>query len=221
MEIVNSNVPESIFQILKDNCFKNYRNLVHTNEDLKIGIIYIENLDMNERLILRKMINEGVQHIIMVSSTGSSMSSFAWKIGVFHYIEFPFTSAQLKLLYQKVESRHQNYRFLNKKIKLGYVGGFDFIAIKNINFIIGEGNYCKVFSMSQEGKTYTYRIKKFEEALKDELNIVKLTKSIIVNLNNVAQISGNKIKFLESKVTLEISERATKVLKNNLFWINI
>ena len=51
--------------------------------------------------------------------------------------------------------------------------------------------------------------------------MLKLTKSIIINLNNVGQITGNKIKFLESNVALEISERAVKVLKNNLFWINI
>jgi len=190
------------------------------SEDLQIMFIALEALDMKERLLLRRSLNDPGCHVVTISYK-SEMGLFAWKTGCFHFISLPFSEDQLKLLRYKIETARQDFKNADKKMRLGYIGGYDFIPLREIDFIIGDGNYCKLYRRGYTGKTYTYRIKKFDDALKNEIQFVKITKSIIVNLNNVAKIAGNTVNFTGSKVSLELSDRSSKYLKNNLFWINI
>lgn len=221
MKFENQNLPEHIFKIIHEFLTSNSSSEKNVQKEKKIGFIQIEKLDVTERIQLRKMITEGVDSIVIISSL-PKIAQFSWKIGAFHFLEFPFTIAQLKVLKKKNEEAKVSSDLINKKIRLGYVGGYDFVPLKDINLILGQGDYCTLYTQTNKSKTYTYRISKIEQALEIQYNFIKLTKSVIININNVAQIISNTVKFTSSgAVNLELSPRAIKTLKDELLWINI
>jgi DNA-binding LytR/AlgR family response regulator len=217
----NQNLSENLFNILKQAIAEVPQRNKIIEDDKIIGFIQLNKFDYGERILLRRMITEGVEHIVIVSSN-PKLAQFAWKTGAFHFMEFPFTISQLKLLKQKYEDSKLSSKTVNKKIRLGYTGGYDFIPLSEINMIHGQGDYINLYRQNIKAKTYTYRISKVEKALEHQYNFIKLTKSIIININNVSQIIGNKVSFTGKGTTsLELSPRAVKTLKDELLWINI
>ncbi|MBK8723850.1 MAG: LytTR family transcriptional regulator [Saprospiraceae bacterium] len=113
-------------------------------------------------------------------------------------------------------------KLVNKKIRLGFTGGYDFIPLNDISLILGQGDYITIYQQTTKAKTYTYRISKIEKALEHQLHFIKLTKSILININNVAQIIGNTVRFTgKGSSTIELSHRVIKTLKDELLWLNI
>lgn len=220
MELINVNLPEDNFEIIKKSCLSRIKKEQDDLGKIKIAFIRLRNLDSENRLLLRQTINDGNPRVIIIS-TSENVASFAWKVGAFHYLEFPFTAEQLALMSHKITLLNKKGVEAETQLKLSYTGGFDVVYSKNINFIQGEGNYCKVFFRGKGGKIYTYRIKKFEEALINEVNFFKLTKSVFVNLNNISQIKGDIVRFIDSKTTLQLSTRSLSKLKSNVLWKNL
>lgn len=221
MKILNQNLPEHIFNILIQVLLDSSKIEAKLDDDKTIGFIQLNKLETEDRIHLRRMMSEKVDFIVIVSSD-PAIAQFAWKTGVFHFLEFPFTISQLKLLKQKYEERKATSKVVNKKIRLGYTGGYDFIPLSEINIILGQGDYITLYRQTIKAKTYTYRISRLDQVLEQQYNFIKLTKSIIININNVAQIAGNKVSFTGNGTTsLELSPRAIKTLKDELLWINI
>ncbi|MBK8389005.1 MAG: LytTR family transcriptional regulator DNA-binding domain-containing protein [Saprospiraceae bacterium] len=221
MKFENKNLPVHLYKILYDLLIGDSKLETSIKGEKKIGFIQIEKLELAERILLRKMISEYTDYIVIISSD-PKIAQFAWKVGAFHFMEFPFTIAQLKVLKQKFEEVKLTSKLVNKKIRLGYTGGYDFIPLCEINIILGQGDYVTLYRQSIKSKTYTYRISKIEKVIESHFNFIKLTKSIIININNVAQISGNLVKFTGNPSTsLELSPRAIKTLKDELLWIKI
>lgn len=221
MKFINQNLPENIFNILIQSLLESSKVVAKFDDVKTLGFIQLNKLETKERILLRRMMSEKIDYIVIVSSD-PTIAQFAWKIGIFYFIEFPFTIGQLKVLKQKYEEKEMESKQINKKIRLGYTGGFDFVSLNEINMIHGQGDYLTLYSQTIKSKTYTYRIIKIEKALVHQHNFIKLTKSIIININNVAQITGNKVSFTGKGTTsLELSPRAIKTLKDELLWINI
>lgn len=221
MKIYNQNLPEHIFNIVSQAILEPSKDVFKFVEDKKFGFILMNKLDNEDRILLRRMLSERFDYIVIISSN-PKVAQFAWKVGAFHFMEFPFTIAQLKLLKQKYEEAKAISKFVNKKVRLGFTGGYDFVPLNEINIILGQGDYITLYRQVIKSKTYTYRISKIEKSLEYQFNFIKLTKSIIININNVAQISGCIVSFTGNGITsLELSPRAIKTLKDELLWINI
>lgn len=221
MKIYNQNLPEHIFNIVNHAILDPSKEVSKFEDDKKFGFILMNKLDNEDRILLRRMLSERFDYIAIISSN-PKVAQFAWKVGAFHFMEFPFTIAQLKLLKQKYEEAKAISKIVNKKVRLGFTGGYDFVPLNEINIILGQGDYITLYRQVIKSKTYTYRISKIEKSLEYQFNFIKLTKSIIININNVAQISGSKVSFTGNGITsLELSPRAIKTLKDELLWINI
>ncbi len=215
---VNYLLPDKIYRELSIGCqldqFSNEQGIG------KVAFILITTLNLQERIALRRLVAEKTQ-IIIVSSL-PEVAVFAWKIGVFHFIEYPFNKDQFSMLLQKLEVLKNGAAFLKSKLKLSFSGGYDIIGLQDINLINGQGDYCQIYLQNKESKTYTYRLKKIEDGLVHHLNFVKLSRSVIVNINNVAQIKGNKVYFSKSQgLSIELSARVVKRLKDNMFWLQV
>lgn len=222
MKIQNQNLPEHIYNIIINTINEHGVGVSKDHEnDKTFGFILLDKIELQDRILLRRMFTDHIDYIIIISSN-PKLAQFAWKIGAFHFMEFPFTQMQLKLLKQKYEEAKASSKHVNKKIRLGYMGGYDFIPLNEINLILGQGDYVTIYRQANKSKTYTYRISKLDRALENHLNFIKLTKSITININNVAQIIGNQVKFTgNSSTSAELSSRATRTLKDELLWINI
>ncbi|MCZ2101581.1 MAG: LytTR family transcriptional regulator [Chitinophagales bacterium] len=216
--IINYNLPDLLFKELSSGC--KFEENFKKPSDSKVAFVLVSTLSLQERIILRRLMSERI-HIVIVSSLQEA-AIFGWKIGAFYYLEYPFSNDQFSILIQKMEVLKSGVYSNSKRIKLSYTGGFDIINLNDINLINGLGDYCQIYFQDQESKTYTYRLKKFESVLDNHINFLKLSRSVIININNVAQIKGNKVKFSKSpNLNVELSTRVIKRLKENMFWLNI
>ncbi|MBK8723849.1 MAG: hypothetical protein IPL95_16850 [Saprospiraceae bacterium] len=55
----------------------------------------MDKLENEDRILLRRMMTDRIDYVIIISSN-PKIAQFAWKIGAFHFMDFPFTLTTLK-----------------------------------------------------------------------------------------------------------------------------
>lgn len=185
-------------------------------------IVFFKALDLEyeTRLKLRKLINENNSINLVIISDQAEFASLSWEIGAFCFLKYPITERGLKVLKHRLKKELIQERKDQEKLKMTFAGGFDLHSLDNICAIEGQGNYCKIYFKNEQPKIYTARIGKLGAILEKQINFCRITKSIIINVNNIAQLKDNNVKFISTpKLGIKLSVRASYALKKELLWL--
>lgn len=94
------------------------------------------------------------------------------------------------------------------------------VNTSNISVINGKGCYCKFYFSNDRPALYTLRISDLENRLWEIPELIRLNRSLIVNLNNLLRIEGNTAWFKGDKVVkLILGKRTITRLKKELIWL--
>jgi two-component system LytT family response regulator len=115
-------------------------------------------------------------------------------------------SFYLETIYREIKHHNLDLKFN----KLAVLNGeeYSFIPFSRINYLEGDGNYTKIFTLDGE-KFHTPRtLKTYEEILPKEL-FYRIHKSHLINLNCIEKYNrndGNHV-FLQNNICLSVSKR--------------
>ncbi len=125
-------------------------------------------------------------------------------------------NAALKNSADRLEALTQNLN--NEKsalLSIPIQGGFEYIALDEIEYFEAEGSYVRIVCANQKSKIVSKNLKYFESALESTRNFIRTHRSYLVNMNCVFSYSKSEggILLLKSKQNIPISrERKQEVL---------
>ena len=216
MKIININLNDADIGMISD-FVRNRRKTVESEN--RLCFIRILSLDKTDRILLRKAINKHPHSNIVVLSDKDSVAKFAWKINVFHFLDYPIDERQLKNLRIKIV-QNLNQRKDFEKLRMPFKGGFDLLHPDNICVLKGDGNYCRFYFRNDKPKIYTGRIGNIADKLMEFPYMVRVNKSLIININHLIQIVGNEASFTGvPKVKIKLSENSVRIVKRALLWM--
>ncbi|MBK6834174.1 MAG: response regulator transcription factor [Bacteroidetes bacterium] len=88
-----------------------------------------------------------------------------------------------------------------QNIAIPVQGGYEYLAVKDIEYLEADGSYVHLFTLDKKQKTISKNLKYFEQVLEHFPNFVRAHRSFIVNMDYVASFSR--------------SGRGTILMKNN------
>lgn len=139
----------------------------------------------------------------------------AFRLAAIDYLLKPVQEKQLLEAVQKVAERKsmkQSYlRFNiltknmnsegNQTIAIPVQGGYEYVSLKEIEFLEADGSYVHLFTIDKKQKTVSKNLKYFEQQLQHITNFVRVHRSFIINMEHIASFSR--------------SGRGTILMKNN------
>ncbi len=216
MKLINVNLSDEDLRLVRDTIvfIENKEFTEH------ICLIYLDSLNEKNRFLVRQTININQNSLIIILSSQVEIAKFAWEIGVFYFMDYPILKNQLDGLKLKLNQQYNvNENFL-QKIIIPIKGGYDIINIKDICVIKGEGNYCKFYFHNNSPKTYTARLSDIMSRISSK-SIIRVTKSLIINVDCLISIKNNEINFLGTpKVVIKLGLLTIRRVKKAILWLD-
>ena len=188
----------------------------------EIHVFYMESDDDQNRLALRKALNRKNSWAILISDK-QDIANFSWKTGVDYFIksskDHPDLVGMIQLTIHKLLEKKNKQ--LGKKLRIKSLDRIDYIDPANIIYIIGDGNYSKIYHTTGE-ILVSKNLKNFEENLQDISYLNRFGKSVILNTKKITALEGRKIHFGEYKsLNFPKYSNGFADLKNKLLWKTI
>lgn len=121
-------------------------------------------------------------------------------------IKSKVNSHYLDIIYSEIKNYNRDLKFNKLAVLKG--DEYNFIPFSQINYLEGDGNYTKIFTVDGEKYQTPRTLKTYEEILPKEL-FYRIHKSYLVNLNCIKKynrIDGNLV-YLQNDVSLTVSKR--------------
>lgn len=121
-------------------------------------------------------------------------------------IKFKANSAYLEVIYNEIKNHNLDLKFNKLAVLKG--DEYVFIPFSRINYLEGDGNYTKIFTLDGEKYQTPRTLKTYEEILPKEL-FYRIHKSHLINLNCIEKynrIDGNNV-YLQNNICLSVSKR--------------
>lgn len=121
-------------------------------------------------------------------------------------IKVKANSFYLETIYNELKNHNLDLKFNKLAVLKG--DEYVFIPFSRINYLEGDGNYTKIFTLDGEKYQTPRTLKTYEEILPKEL-FYRIHKSHLINLNCIEKynrIDGNNV-YLQNNVCLSVSKR--------------
>jgi two-component system LytT family response regulator len=209
------------------NCFtiESALELLHKNSDIQLIFLDIQLGEGRSGFELFKYLSPN-QHTVIFTTAFEKHAIQALKLNAMDYLikpihfpdlilavnktieslKFKSSTSYLETIYQELKNHNLDLRFN----KLAILKGEDYIFIpfSRINYLEGDGNYTKIFTLDGDSFHTPKTLKTYEDILPKEL-FYRIHKSHLVNLNCIKKynrIDGNLI-YLQNDVCLSVSKR--------------
>jgi DNA-binding LytR/AlgR family response regulator len=187
----------------------------------EVSFFYIDKDTIANRILLRKLLNTNENDHFVLVSTNKEVSFLAWKAAVFAFLHYKKKGIEMGLL--DVKNRLQKYPFNNtkvqEKLKINFKGGFDLVAINEICFCTGSGNYTYIYLQNGTRKCISYPLSVLEKRLQEISFLKRIGKSFIVNINRIKKVQSQYIVFKgTTELELKLGDIYIKRVKQNLLW---
>lgn len=186
------------------------------------GLVFfnIPHDSIKNRLKLRKLIS-GINPMRVVLVSDAELEKLAWNANLFHFIS---NKNDLHRELGKLLDRLFFLRDVEKvprRLKLRHNNGYDVLKLEDILYCKADGNYSQVYFEGGKKKTYTLQLKKLNSYLSKNPNIVRIGKSLIINLKHINRIKKEEIIFQVSNENqyLSLSPLMIRRLKRELVWL--
>lgn len=175
----------------------------------------VRDLSLPNRILLRKAINANTGNPLIILSSNVNVSLFAWRVRAFHFLSYPVTKSQLRLLSKKIRSERPGIH----RLKVTYKGGERIIDMSNISVINGKGSYCEFFFKTNRPELYTVRIGSVGNHCEAVPYMFRVNKSLIINVNNISKIEGNCLFFSGAKpLKIALGQRSIAKVRKEVIW---
>lgn len=214
------------FYNLKEIDFKEINNFkkheIEASGIEAIHVLYIEEDTDKSRLLIRKVTNLENGWVILISEN-PDIADLSWKTDVNYFIKSNKKNEKLNQLIryaiQKLIEKKQ--RVMGKKIRINSLNRTEYINPLDIIYILGDGNYSKIYAKSKE-ILVSKNLKNIEEKLQDISYLNRYGKSVILNTKKITAIEGRTI-FFGTHKSLKFPKYSNGFtdLKNKLLWKTI
>lgn len=219
MELFNYNLSTKEFEVIRSFLVAFSPEGHLSTGSGKLLFIRIPNMLQDSRWLLRRATNQHPDAQLVLLSLNVQVAALAWRIGAFHFISFPLSKAQLKMLLNKVVRANRPQQ--KRQLKMSYQGGFDLIALSDIILIKGKGDYVEIYLRQGKMRTYTYRISKLAAQLTNWPGFERLNKSILINIQAISKVKPDCVILrAEQTVALQLGAESRKLLLEKLLWID-
>jgi two-component system LytT family response regulator len=115
-------------------------------------------------------------------------------------------SVYLETIYNEIKNHNRDLKFNKLAVLKGEE--YTFIPFSQINYLEGDGNYTKIFTLDGDKFQTPRTLKTYEELLPKEL-FYRIHKSYLVNLNCIKKYNRNdgNLLILQNNICLTVSKR--------------
>ncbi len=181
---------------------------------------YLDNDDAKSRVILRQLVNSNNNNHYVLVSKNIELAYLAWKANVLGFIHHNDTgNTTTNSFLERLKKYPPKTEKVEEKLRLNFKGGFDLIALDNICFCVGSGNYTEIYLDNGTKKCMSYPLSTLEKRLGDVPFLKRIGKSFLVNLNRIQKVQTEQLLFKgKTAITLKLSTTYIKRVKQNLLW---
>ena len=188
-------------------------NKVLSISENKILFYVAKELNTDQRLYLKSLINHSDAYIVLCSDRKNAYD--AWSFDLLHFLELPVSQNSINTALKKY--LNQISKGEEKMIKIRYNGGLYTIAPAKILYCKGAGNYTNIFLRSGKKILVTAQLNKINQMLIGAKGIERVGKSFILNLTNIQSIGKGEISFFGNHpVKMKISDNYIRKVKKLL-----
>lgn len=209
------------------NCFtiESALELLHKNSDIQLIFLDIQLGEGRSGFELFKYLSPN-QHTVIFTTAFEKHAIQALKLNAMDYLikpihfpdlilavnktieslKFKSNTSYLETIYHELKKHNLDLRFNKLAILKGEE--YIFIPFSRINYLEGDGNYTKIFTLDGDTFHTPKTLKTYEDLLPKEL-FYRIHKSHLINLNCIKKynrIDGNLI-YLQNDVCLSVSKR--------------
>lgn len=209
------------------NCFtiESALELLHKNSDIQLIFLDIQLGEGRSGFELFKYLSPN-QHNVIFTTAFEKHAIQALKLNAMDYLikpihfpdlilavnktieslKFKSNTSYLETIYHDLKNHNLDLRFNKLAILKGEE--YIFIPFSRINYLEGDGNYTKIFTLDGDTFHTPKTLKTYEDLLPKEL-FYRIHKSHLINLNCIKKynrIDGNLI-YLQNDVCLSVSKR--------------
>jgi two-component system LytT family response regulator len=209
------------------NCFtiESALELLHKNSDIQLIFLDIQLGEGRSGFELFKYLSPN-QHTVIFTTAFEKHAIQALKLNAMDYLikpihfpdlilavnktieslKFKSNTSYLETIYHELKNHNLDLRFNKLAILKGEE--YIFIPFSRINYLEGDGNYTKIFTLDGDTFHTPKTLKTYEDLLPKEL-FYRIHKSHLINLNCIKKynrIDGNLI-YLQNDVCLSVSKR--------------
>ncbi len=171
-----------------------------------------EFLEQQDRIRVKNMIlNNSKLKICLCSSSEFALD--AWKLDVFHFTEYPVISDALISVYKKYVVANGGS---DRELTLKEDGEVIKIPYDYINYLHAAGNYTMINKKRDKSHIQTKQLGTFESLTENDLNFIRVHRSLIINIKNVKSIGNKQVIFYQSEKPLMVSGSLQAKLKKLL-----
>lgn len=209
------------------NCFtiESALELLHKNSDIQLIFLDIQLGEGRSGFELFKYLSPN-QHTVIFTTAFEKHAIQALKLNAMDYLikpihfpdlilavnktieslKFKSNTSYLETIYHELKNHNLDLRFNKLAVLKGEE--YIFIPFSRINYLEGDGNYTKIFTLDGDTFHTPKTLKTYEDLLPKEL-FYRIHKSHLINLNCIKKynrIDGNLI-YLQNDVCLSVSKR--------------
>ena len=186
-----------------------------------INFIFFNSDSLSNRLELRRLISKNNPlTIVLVSQL--DLSSLSWKANLLHFIS---CDENVEMYVQNLFDKLYYFNEIEKipkKLVLRDKYETTLIDIETVLYCKADGNYSTLYLNDGKKKTFTIQLHKLFNYISRYPNIIRVGKSLIINLSHLQIIKKQEIIFATNNNTnnnsLPLSTLMIKRIKKELIW---
>ncbi len=183
------------------------------NKGADILLFYFkESLDDQDRIRIKNItLNYPNASVCICSDKKFALD--AWKLDAFYFSEYPILSDSLMSAYKRYVSKFGDG---DKELVIKDDGEVVKISFDKITYLQADGNYTMIHQKGDRRNIQTKQLGSFEVLTEKDLNMVRVHRSLILNMRNIKSVGNKQVSFYQSKNLLEISASLEVKLKKLL-----
>lgn len=188
-----------------------YQHVGHSlSQGEEVLMLYFkEHLDQQDRIRLKNLtLNYPQSRICLCSSADHALD--AWKMNVHHFIDYPITSDALIHAYKKYVAQSSD---TDSDLIIKNEGEVVKIPLDKITYLRASGNYTFINQKGDISHIQTKQLGHYVNLTENDLNLVRVHRSLIINLKNIKRIGNKQVVFYQCDKNLDISASLQNKLK--------
>jgi len=183
------------------------------NANTKALLIYFTNqLNQSDRIFIQN-IQHSCPELFICLCSDESFALDAWKLDVFHFIEYPISGNSLKSAYQKYIRRIET---VQETFSIKTEEGLVTIPFKELQYLKASGNYTSIHTKNQKAYFITKQLNQYMFLTEQAASIRRLHRSYIFNLRNIRTVGKSSMEFYGAENKVDISQALAIKLKKEL-----
>lgn len=171
--------------------------------------------------LAEELVEKKINCDIIFSTAYNDYAINAFRLAAIDYLLKPVQENQLLEAIQKVAERKsmqaahlrlntlaKNMSSLNEQtIAIPVQGGYEYMTLKEIEFLEADGSYVHVFTIDKKQKTVSKNLKYFEQQLQHSFNFIRVHRSFIINMEHISTFSrsGRGTIVMKNKRSIDLA----------------